>query len=73
VTILVGFIVAALSESFLGGMQGISAEMRSIGHLIPGLLAAGMLSEGVIPTAAVALGGAALVRLLLVLLGIAGL
>jgi len=72
-TLLVGFIIAALSERFLGGIQGVSAEMRSIGHLIPGLLAAGMLSEGVIPTAAAALGGSALVRLLLVFLGIAGL
>lgn len=42
-------------------------DLRVVGHIIPGLLAAEMLSGGVLPTSALAFAGAAIVRLLLFL------
>lgn len=71
VTLLAGFLFAAAAERALGLVPGLSGEFRAVGHLIPGLLAAEMLAEGVLPTSAVALGGAAVVRLLLAALGAA--
>ncbi|MBL8965438.1 MAG: hypothetical protein JNG85_00440, partial [Spirochaetaceae bacterium] len=71
VTLLAGFLFAAAAESVLVRFPGLGAEFRTIGHLIPGLLAAEMLAEGPLPTAAVALGGAAVVRLILAALGAA--
>lgn len=72
-TLLAGFIISCGAERALLLAPGLSGELRSIGHLIPGLLAAGMLAEGVLPTMAAALGGAAIVRLLLAALGALGL
>ncbi|MEN6476835.1 MAG: poly-gamma-glutamate biosynthesis protein PgsC [Rectinema sp.] len=69
VTLLVGFVVGFAAERISGAVPGLPGELRSIGYLIPGLLAAGMLSDGVLPTCAVSLGGAAIVRLLLAALG----
>jgi hypothetical protein len=62
-----------MSESLLLLFPGITLEFQPIGHLIPGLLAAGMLSEGILRTSLVSLLGAAIVRIILVLLGFAGL
>jgi poly-gamma-glutamate biosynthesis protein PgsC/CapC len=73
VTVLTGFVISMSAELLIGKIPGLSAEFRGIGHLIPGLLAVGMLSEGVLPTSAAALGGAAIVRAILALLGSAGL
>lgn len=72
-TLLTGFVFAWIAERTLLFVPGLSGELRSVGHLIPGLLAAGMLSEGVLSTSAAALGGAAIVRLLLVAFGAIGL
>ncbi len=71
--LLTGFIISMAAEHLLVIIPWLSMEFRPIGHLIPGLLAAGMLAEGLLPTALVSLLGAAIVRIVLVLLGLAGL
>jgi poly-gamma-glutamate biosynthesis protein PgsC/CapC len=71
--LLSGFLISLMSESLLLLFPGITLEFQPIGHLIPGLLASGMLSEGILRTSLVSLLGAAIVRIILVLLGFAGL
>jgi poly-gamma-glutamate biosynthesis protein PgsC/CapC len=65
VTLLTGFVVGYAAQRAAGSLAGLPGDLRSIGYLIPGLLAAGMLGDGVVSTCAVSLGGAAIVRLLL--------
>jgi len=71
--LLTGFVVSMAAERLLINIPWMSMEFRPIGHLIPGLLAAGMLAEGLLPTTLASLLGAAIVRIFLVLLGMAGL
>jgi poly-gamma-glutamate biosynthesis protein PgsC/CapC len=71
--LLSGFLFSLLAERLLLLFPVLPLEFQPIGHLIPGLLAAGMLSEGLFRTSLVTLLGAAIVRIILVLLGFAGL
>jgi poly-gamma-glutamate biosynthesis protein PgsC/CapC len=66
--VLVGFVVNALLEvawrpAALGG-----ADLRVIGHIVPGLIAAEALAQGVWPTIAMTLVVSALTRIALLLL-----
>jgi poly-gamma-glutamate biosynthesis protein PgsC/CapC len=65
VTVLAGFLLNQLLAEALHQLPPSSADLRAIGYIIPGLLANEMLTEGVGPAAALALAGAAVVRLLL--------
>ncbi|MFQ5904212.1 MAG: poly-gamma-glutamate biosynthesis protein PgsC [Candidatus Binatia bacterium] len=48
-TVLVGFILARVSEVFILGLIG-TLELRTIGYVIPGLIANDMEQQGVWPT-----------------------
>ncbi|MDX9828166.1 MAG: poly-gamma-glutamate biosynthesis protein PgsC/CapC [Spirochaetia bacterium] len=70
-SLLSGFLISLAAERLLMFIPGLPLEFHPIGHLIPGLLAAGMLAEGVFRTSLSSLLGAAIVRIMLVLLGAA--
>lgn len=67
VTVLTGFLVNCLAGFALRRMAPSPLDLRAIGYVVPGLLANEMLAEGVLPSAAMSLLGAAVVRLLLFL------
>ncbi len=61
---------AAPISGMAAGTTAVAAnlpDLRVVGHIIPGLIAAEMLSGGVLPVSALALAGAAIVRVLLFL------
>ncbi len=69
VTILIGFAFGALSRNLLLlHYPGLPLDLRTIGFVIPGLIANWMERQGVIPTLCVMITTAVLVRLLLMLL-----
>jgi poly-gamma-glutamate biosynthesis protein PgsC/CapC len=68
VTVLCGFLLNALLEQGLGWFPGQPLDLRVIGYIVPGLIANEALSQKFLPTAAVTLLVAALVRLVLLLI-----
>lgn len=69
VALLIGFVVGALSRDYLVIQAADSTvDLRSIGYVIPGLMANWMDRQGVVPTACVMTTTAVLVRLLLMLI-----
>jgi poly-gamma-glutamate biosynthesis protein PgsC/CapC len=69
VSVLIGFIYGALSRDLLVfKLHDLPVDLRTIGFVIPGLIANWMERQGVIQTACVMTTTAVLVRLLLMLL-----
>ena len=69
VSVLIGFVFGALSRDLLiFKFQGMALDVRTIGFVIPGLIANWMERQGVIQTLSVMTITAVLVRLLLMLL-----
>jgi len=70
VAVLIGFVFGAISRDLLIlRYQGTPIDMRTIGYVIPGLMANWMERQGVVQTLCVMITTAVLVRLLLMLLG----
>jgi poly-gamma-glutamate biosynthesis protein PgsC/CapC len=70
VAILIGFVFGALSRDLLLVRAGdVPMDLRTIGFVIPGLIANWMERQGVVGTLCVMTTTAVLVRLLLMLLG----
>lgn len=65
VTVLVGFLLNALLNWALRGLPPQPLDVRIIGHIVPGLIANEIMSQGIITTLATTLLIAGLVRLLL--------
>lgn len=65
--LLIGFLVNWFIDmvvlSLTGWFGPMQADVRVIGYIVPGLLANDMHAQGVVPTAAVSLGAAVIVRL----------
>lgn len=69
VAVLIGFVYGSLSrELLLFKLHDVPLDLRTIGFVIPGLIANWMERQGVIPTTCVMTTTAVLVRLLLMLL-----
>ncbi len=69
VAVLIGFVFGALSRDLMVlRFQNVSADLRTIGFVIPGLIANWMERQGVLQTLCVMTTTAVLVRLLLMLL-----
>ena len=69
VAILIGFVFGALSRDLLLiRYRNVPIDMRTIGYVIPGLIANWMERQGVIQTLCVMMTTAVLVRLLLMLI-----
>lgn len=68
VTILTGLLLNAAWEYTIPLVPPVSADLRVIGYIVPGLIAGEALSQGVWPTIWMTLLVSALVRLLLVLM-----
>jgi len=68
VAVLAGFILNVLAERLLLALPAQPVDARVIGYIVPGLIASEALSQGVVPTFAVTLLVAVVVRVLLVLL-----
>jgi gamma-polyglutamate biosynthesis protein CapC len=65
VTMLVGFVAQGVYGVVLGSMPALPADLRAVGYLVPGLIAHAALAQGLWPTVAMTLAGAAIVRVLL--------
>ncbi|MBK8598912.1 MAG: poly-gamma-glutamate biosynthesis protein PgsC [Holophagales bacterium] len=68
VAVLAGFLLNVLVERLLLSLPAQPVDARVIGHIVPGLIASEAASQGVVPTVAVTLFVAVVVRVLLVLL-----
>jgi poly-gamma-glutamate biosynthesis protein PgsC/CapC len=69
VAVLIGFVLGALSRSLLVfKVRDVSLDLRTIGFVIPGLIANWMERQGVLQTACVMTTTAVLVRLVLMLI-----
>src|SRR5437867_465874 len=69
VAVLIGFVFGAMSRDLLlFKLRGLPLDLRTIGYVIPGLIANWMERQGVIQTLCVMTTTAVLVRLLLMLL-----
>jgi len=69
VAVLIGFVFGALSRSLLVfKVLDVSLDLRTVGFVIPGLIANWMERQGVLPTLFVMTSTAVLVRLMLMLL-----
>ena len=69
VAVLIGFVFGAMSRDILiFKLRDVPVDMRTIGYVIPGLIANWMERQGVLPTLCVMTTTAVLVRLLLMLL-----
>jgi poly-gamma-glutamate biosynthesis protein PgsC/CapC len=69
VAVLIGFTFGALSRDLLFlKLRGVPIDLRTIGYVIPGLIANWMERQGVIQTLCVMTTTAVLVRLLLMIL-----
>lgn len=66
--VLTGFLLNALAEHLLMALPVQPLDLRVIGHIVPGLIASEALSQRFLPTMAMTLLVAAIVRVLLVLL-----
>lgn len=69
VTILTGFLWHGLYLAGLGGLPGVSADLRVVGYIVPGLMANAALTQGWWPTVGMTLVIAVLVRLILIAAG----
>ena len=69
VTILTGFLWHGLYLAGLGSVPGVSADLRVVGYIVPGLMANAALTQGWWPTAGMTLLIAVLVRLILIAAG----
>ncbi len=67
-SVLIGFLLAALAESTWLALPSQPIDARVIGHIVPGLIANEALSQRVVPTLAMTLLVAALVRVILLVL-----
>ena len=73
VAVLVGFLINALFEEGMRLLPAQPLDLRAIGYIVPGLLASEALAQGIVPTFAMTLLVAALVRIVLVfILRVAG-
>ena len=68
VAVLAGFLLNVLAERLLLALPAQPVDARVIGYIVPGLIASEAASQGVVPTFAVTLLVAVVVRILLVLL-----
>jgi poly-gamma-glutamate biosynthesis protein PgsC/CapC len=68
VAVLAGFLLNVLAERLLLALPAQPVDARVIGYIVPGLIASEAVSQGVVPTFAVTLLVAVVVRILLVLL-----
>ncbi|MEO7736401.1 MAG: poly-gamma-glutamate biosynthesis protein PgsC [Kofleriaceae bacterium] len=70
IAVLIGFVFGALSRDVLPtSYGGVSVDLRTVGFVIPGLIANWMERQGVVSTLCVMTTTAVLVRLLLMLIG----
>jgi poly-gamma-glutamate biosynthesis protein PgsC/CapC len=69
VTILTGFLWHGVYLAGLGSMPGVSADLRVVGYIVPGLMANAALTQGWWPTAGMTLLIAVIVRLILIAAG----
>jgi poly-gamma-glutamate biosynthesis protein PgsC/CapC len=67
IAVLAGFLLNVLADRVLLALPAQPVDARVIGYIVPGLIANEAFSQGVVPTVAVTLLVAAIVRLLLVL------
>jgi poly-gamma-glutamate biosynthesis protein PgsC/CapC len=68
VAVLAGFLLNVLAERLLLALPAQPVDARVIGYIVPGLIASEAVSQGVVPTFAVTILVAVVVRLLLALL-----
>lgn len=68
VAVLAGFLLNVLAERLLLALPSQPVDARVIGYIVPGLIASEAASQGVVPTFAMTLLVAVVVRLLLVVL-----
>jgi poly-gamma-glutamate biosynthesis protein PgsC/CapC len=69
VTILTGFLWHGLYLAALGSVPGVSADLRVVGYIVPGLMANAALTQGWWPTVGMTLLIALIVRLILIAAG----
>jgi poly-gamma-glutamate biosynthesis protein PgsC/CapC len=69
VTILTGFLWHGLYLAGLGSVPGVSADLRVVGYIVPGLMANAALTQGWWPTVGMTLLIAVIVRLILIAVG----
>ena len=69
VTILTGFLWHGLYLAGLGSVPGVSADLRVVGYIVPGLMANAALTQGWWPTVGMTLLIAVIVRLILIAMG----
>jgi poly-gamma-glutamate biosynthesis protein PgsC/CapC len=69
VTILTGFLWNGLYLAGLGSLPGVSADLRVVGYIVPGLMANAALTQGWWPTVGMTLVIAVIVRLILIAVG----
>ena len=69
VTILTGFLWHGLYLAGLGSLPGVSADLRVVGYIVPGLMANAALTQGWWPTVGMTLLIAVIVRLSLIAIG----
>lgn len=69
VTILTGFLWHGLYLAGLGSVPGVSADLRVVGYIVPGLMANAALTQGWWPTVGMTLLLAVIVRLILIAVG----
>ncbi|MEI6667706.1 MAG: poly-gamma-glutamate biosynthesis protein PgsC [Acidobacteriota bacterium] len=65
ITVLTGFVFHGLASSAIGLAGPMTADLRVVGYLVPGLIAHSALSQGLWPTLGMTLGITVIVRLLL--------
>jgi gamma-polyglutamate biosynthesis protein CapC len=68
-TIMTGFLWHGLYLAAIGGVPGLSADLRVVGYIVPGLMANAALTQGWWPTVGVTLAIAVIVRLILIAVG----
>jgi len=69
VTILTGFFWHGVYLAGLGSVPGVSADLRVVGYIVPGLMANAALTQGWWPTVGMTLLIAVIVRLILIAVG----
>jgi poly-gamma-glutamate biosynthesis protein PgsC/CapC len=69
VTILTGFVLHGLYTVALGATPGVSADLRVVGYIVPGLIANTAIAQGWWTTVGMTLIIAVIVRLLLIAAG----
>jgi gamma-polyglutamate biosynthesis protein CapC len=69
VTIMTGFLWHGLYLAAIGSVPGLSADLRVVGYIVPGLMANAALTQGWWPTVGMTLSIAVIVRLMLIAVG----